>query len=131
MKKGIKVKVLSGIFATVLLSVPAMTSASDVDKNVKAFMQDRAEQACGDVLPIWISSRNGMKDHDVQNSIGECFNTNARLAVLGIRTNFPLASTSLFEVPAVLLRQNFGMKLDPYRPLAGKGFSATPESRQQ
>lgn len=99
-------------------SAPAM-AAEDADKAVRKTLEKRTEVFCGEVVPAWFASKDGMKDLMFRRLVADCYMGHARLAILGIKNGFPLEQTVLSELPAMLLRHETGMDLDIYRPLAG------------
>ena len=90
------------------------------DARVQKTLVERTENFCKAVLPNWFLSETGIKDENVRSIVTDCYMGHARLAVLGIKSAFPLADTVLSEVPAALLRDKTGINLDIYRPLAGR-----------
>ena len=90
------------------------------DARVQKTLVERTENFCEAVLPNWFLSETGIKDENVRSIVTDCYMGHARLAVLGIKSAFPLADTVLSEVPAALLRDKTGINLDIYRPLAGR-----------
>ncbi len=96
----------------------------DTDKAVQQALLKRTLAKCDRVLPAWFGSDMGTRDPDVRRYIVDCYTGHARLAVLGVDTDFKIAETSLGEVPAMLLKAETEMDLDIYRPLSGRSFSS-------
>ena len=107
-----------GIFGST--STGAMAE-NNPGNEVSQVLIDRTEGFCRSVLPAWFAAENGMGDENVQTLVSDCYTGQARLALLGVKKpSFPLEETRLSEVPAMLLRERFGMNLDVYAPLAGR-----------
>ena len=106
---------------TIFFSLTHHTIAGETgDSRVQKTLIERTENFCEAVLPNWFLSETGIKDENVRSIVTDCYMGHARLAVLGIKSAFPLADTVLSEVPAALLRDKTGINLDIYRPLAGR-----------
>jgi hypothetical protein len=106
------------IFLTVL-SDKSFAGETD-DERVQKALVDRTESFCDAVLPNWFASKLGVEDKNVRSVITDCYMGHARLAVLGVKSKFPLSKTDLSEVPAALLHEKAGINLEIYRPLAGR-----------
>ncbi len=106
---------------TIFFSLTHHTIAGETgDSRVQKTLIERTENFCEAVLPNWFFSDTGIKDENVRSVVTDCYMGHARLAVLGIKSAFPLADTVLSEVPAALLHDKTGINLDIYRPLAGR-----------
>jgi hypothetical protein len=103
-----------------VLSVDKTFADETQDDRVHKALVDRTESFCKAVLPNWFASETGIIDQNVRSVITDCYMGHARLAVLGVKSKFPLKDTDLSEVPAALLHQKTGINLDIYRPLAGR-----------
>ena len=102
----------------ILASAPAM-AAEDADKAVRKALESRTETCCGEVIPAWFASKDGMRDPMFRRLVADCYMGHARLSILGIKNGFPLEQTTLSELPAMLLAHESGMDLNIYHPLAG------------
>jgi hypothetical protein len=89
-----------------------------VQKKIHATIEARTKSFCAKVLPSWFASRGGLDDPAVRAIVTDCYIGQTRLGVLGGES--VLAGTALSEVPAALLANETGMKLDPFAPLAGR-----------
>ena len=121
-KCGPAVKWTFASFVTIFfVSLTHLSIAGETeDARVQKTLVERTENFCKAVLPNWFLSETGIKDENVRSIVTDCYMGHARLAVLGIKSAFPLADTVLSEVPAALLRDKTGINLDIYRPLAGR-----------
>ncbi len=115
--------------AVLVAGHPSYADEADTDKAVQQALLKRTLAKCDQVLPAWFGSEIGTSDPDVRRYIVECYTGHARLAVLGVETDFKIAETSLAEVPSMLLKAETDMDLDIYRPLSGRSFKSgeTPE----
>ncbi len=95
-------------------------AAEKEDEAVRSALLQRTNTFCNAVLPSWLKSKNGMQDPNVRDLVADCYMGQARLAILGVSTNFPLEEVALKEVPAILIKQETGMLLDIFQPLAGR-----------
>lgn len=112
------------IFIAVSL-VPAYAAEKE-DEAVRSALLERTNTFCKAVLPAWLKSENGMRDPNVRDLVADCYMGQARLSILGVSTNFPLEEVALKEVPAILIKQETGMNLDIFQPLAGRTIRTTP-----
>ncbi len=115
--------------AFLLIGHHSYAAEEDTDKAVQQALLKRTLAKCDQVLPAWFGSEIGTSDPDVRRYIVECYTGHARLAVLGVETDFKIAETSLAEVPSMLLKAETDMDLNIYRPLSGRSFKSgeTPE----
>jgi len=95
-------------------------AAEKEDEAVRSALLQRTNTFCNAVLPSWLKSKNGMQDPNVRDLVADCYMGQARLSILGVSTNFPLEEVALKEVPAILIKQETGMLLDIFQPLAGR-----------
>ena len=103
-----------------ITSVAAIATEKDNDQAVRNALRHRAGSFCREVLPIWFSSRKGVRDPKLRAIIVDCYLGNARLTSLGVNGTVALQDTALSELPAQLLVSETGMNLDFYKPLAGR-----------
>ncbi len=118
------------ILGCILVGNPSYAAEeADTDKTVQEALLKRTLAKCDRVLPAWFASDIGTSDPDVRRYIVDCYTGHARLAVLGVETDFKIGETSLAEVPSMLLNLETAIDLDIYRPLSGRSFSSggTPE----
>jgi hypothetical protein len=113
---------LGSLLAVSILSLSITTAIADekTDRRVSKALQNRTSEFCKAVLPAWFGSKAGMRDQNVRALVADCYTGHARLGILGVKSDLSLDDTSLSEVPAALLSKKYGMKLDIYRPLAGR-----------
>ena len=118
---------LSILLAMVALTMIFMTLSSDKafaaenrDEGVRKALIERTEGFCSAVLPNWFASDTGFDNQIIRSVVTDCYMGHARLAVIGVKSKFPLSDTGLSEVPAALLHEKTGINLDMYRPLAGR-----------
>lgn len=109
------------------VSLTPVYAGEKEDTAVRNALLNRTNTFCKAVLPAWFKSENGVKDSNVRDLVTDCYMGQARLSILGVETKFPLEEVALREVPAVLIKQETGMNLDIFRPLAGR----TIRSRNQ
>ncbi len=102
----------------ILFSSTELHAEEAVQKKIHATIEARTRSFCARVLPSWFASRGGLDDPTVRAIVTDCYIGQTRLGVLG--GDSVLAGTSLSEVPAALLANETGMKLDPFAPLAGR-----------
>jgi hypothetical protein len=123
---------LSVLAACVFLAFPMADAASEENKDaiVHKVLSDRTKNTCKSILPAWFASKTGVQDPQVRVLVTDCYMGHARLAILGVKTDFSLAETSLSEVPAVLLQKNVDIDLDIYRPLAGRTLRVQAKKKQ-
>jgi hypothetical protein len=120
--------ITSMVLAVLLAGQPSYaTDEADPDKTVQEALLKRTLAKCDRVLPAWFDSETGTGDYNVRRYIVDCYTGHARLAVLGVETDFQIAETSLAELPSMLLTIETGMDLDIYRPLSGRSFASGNE----
>ena len=102
------------------LSADRVFAGETRDDRVHKALVERTESFCKAVLPNWFASDTGIDDQIVRSVVTDCYMGHARLAVLGVKSKFPLSGTDLSEVPAAMLHEKTGINLDIYRPLAGR-----------
>ncbi len=97
-------------------------AAQDLDQDARKAMVERANDFCEAVVPAWLSSDSGVNDPNIKGLITDCYTSNLRLALIGLKNRLPLEEVALEEVPATLLRAQTGISLDVYKPLIGRKF---------
>ena len=111
----------TSLMAAFLIVAPMPVEGSDdPNKSIRKTLMTRTNGICRSALENWFLSIRGMTDENVRALVTDCFMGHARLAVLGEASELSLQDLSLTEVPSALLAKESGMKLDPYRPLAGR-----------
>ena len=104
--------------ALIVFSSTELQAEEAVQRKIHAPIEARTKSFCSKVLPSWFASRGGLDDPTVRAVVTDCYIGQTRLGVLG--GDSVLAGTALSEVPAVLMANESGMKLDPFGPLAGR-----------
>ena len=104
--------------ALVVFSSTELKAEEALQRKIHATIEARTKSFCDKVLPSWFASRGGVDDPTVRAMVTDCYIGQTRLGVLGGES--VLAGTALSEVPAALLANETGMKLDPFAPLAGR-----------
>lgn len=102
------------------LSLNQAQAGEKEDEVVRNALTKRTITFCKAVLPLWLKSEIGIENPAVRELVTDCYMGQARLKVLGVKTNFPLESVALKEVPAILIQQETGINLDIARPLSGR-----------
>ena len=111
----------TSLLAVFLIVAPMPVEGSeDPNKSIRKTLMTRTNGICRSALENWFLSNRGMTDANVRALVTDCFMGHARLAVLGEVSGLSLQDLSLTEIPSALLAKESGMKLDPYRPLAGR-----------
>jgi len=113
------------IFVTILIAFLALSShlaqaEEKADDAVREALVQRTNTFCNSVLPSWFKSEAGIEDPVVRDLVTDCYMGQARLKILGVKTDFPLETAALKEVPAILMQQETGINLDIFKPLAGR-----------
>ena len=106
--------------AVAMTTLSAVATEKDNDQAVREALKHRAGSFCRQVLPLWFSSRKGVRDPRLRAIIVDCYLGTARLTSLGVGGSVRLEDTALSELPAQMLVKETGMNLDFYRPLAGR-----------
>ena len=106
--------------ALVVFSSTELKAEEALQRNIHATIEARTKSFCDKVLPSWFASRGGVDDPTVRAMVTDCYIGQARLGVMGGESM--LAGIALSEVPAALLANESGMKLDPFGPLAGRSL---------
>ena len=104
--------------ASIVFSSTELRAEEAVQRKIHATIEARTKSFCSKVLPSWFASRGGLDDPTVRAVVTDCYIGQARLGVLG--EDSVLAGMALSEVPAALLADESGMRLDPFGPLAGR-----------
>ena len=104
--------------ALIVFSSTELRAEEAVQRKIHATIEARTKSFCSKVLPSWFASRAGLDDPTVRAVVTDCYIGQTRLGVLG--GDSVLAGKALSEVPAALLANESGMKLDPFAPLAGR-----------
>ena len=102
------------------MSVNPAHAGEKEDEVVRKALAQRTATFCKAVLPAWLKSETGIQEPAVRDLVTDCYMGQARLKVLGVKTNFPLETAALSEVPAILIQQETGINLDIAQPLAGR-----------
>jgi hypothetical protein len=124
--KGAFLMLLTLIMVFISVSLTPVYAGEKDDTAVRNALLNRTNTFCKAVLPAWFNSENGVQDPNVRDLVTDCYMGQARLSILGVNTNFPLEEVSLREVPAVLIKQETGMSLDIFTPLAGRTIRSIP-----
>ncbi len=99
------------------------------DEAVRNALVERTNAFCKAVLPSWLKSETGIQEPRVRELVTDCYMGQARLNILGMKTDFPIETVALTEVPAVLMQQETGINLDIFGPLAGRTIrTVAPEN---
>ena len=106
--------------ALVVFSSTELKAEEALQRKIHATIEPRTKSFCDKVLPSWFASRGGVDDPTVRAMVTDCYIGQARLGVMGGESM--LAGIALSEVPAALLANESGMKLDPFGPLAGRSL---------
>ena len=106
--------------ALVVFSSTELKAEEALQRKIHATIEARTKSFCDKVLPSWFASRGGVDDPTVRAMVTDCYIGQARLGVMGGESM--LAAIALSEVPAALLANESGMKLDPFGPLAGRSL---------
>ena len=106
--------------ALVVFSSTELKADEALQRKIHATIEARTKSFCDKVLPSWFASRGGVDDPTVRAMVTDCYIGQARLGVMGGESM--LAGIALSEVPAALLANESGMKLDPFGPLAGRSL---------
>ena len=106
--------------ALVVFSSTELKAEEALQRKIHATIEARTKSFCDKVLPSWFASRGGVDDPTVRAMVTDCYIGQARLGVMGGESM--LAGIALSEVPAALLANESGMKLDPFGPLAGRSL---------
>ena len=106
--------------ALVVFSSTELKAEEALQRKIHATIEARTKSFCDKVLPSWFASRGGVDDPTVRAMVTDCYIGQARLGVMGGEST--LAGIALSEVPAALLANESGMKLDPFGPLAGRSL---------
>lgn len=118
MKKLSRMLVLSiGVFS--LLSGTTQATQILASKTVAKTMSKRAANLCSGVLPAWIKSGAGMRDAAVRRIVADCYLAQARLPLIGAKTDTLNTAIILDELPYILLKKATGLHFGTYTPLAG------------
>ena len=104
--------------ALIVFSSTELRAEEAVQRKIHATIEARTKSFCAKVLPSWFASGGGLDDPTVRALVTDCYIGQTRLGVLG--EDSMLAGAALSEVPAVLLANETGIKLDPFAPLAGR-----------
>ena len=118
--KGIFLMLVALVLVLMSLSINPAQAGEKEDEIVRKVLAKRTSTFCKAVLPSWLKSETGIQDPAVRDLVTDCYMGQARLKVLGVKTNFPLETVALIEVPAVLIQQETGINLDIAQPLAGR-----------
>jgi hypothetical protein len=105
---------------SVSIALPNPALAETADQAVRKNLEERTVSFCKNVIPQWLASEKGVADPAVRAGVVDCYLGHARLSILGVEGKFPISESALSELPAMLLRQETGINLDIYRPLAGR-----------
>ena len=106
--------------ALVVFSSTELKAEEALQRKIHATIEARTKSFCDKVRPSWFASRGGVDDPTVRAMVTDCYIGQARLGVMGGESM--LAGIALSEVPAALLANESGMKLDPFGPLAGRSL---------
>jgi hypothetical protein len=120
MFRGILLVFVALILVFMSLSFKPAHAEEKEGEVVRNALIERTNTFCKAVLPSWLKSETGIQDPTVRDLVTDCYMGQARLNILGVKTDFPLETVALKEVPAVLMQQETGINLDIFQPLAGR-----------
>jgi hypothetical protein len=127
--RGVFLILVALVLVIMSLSVNPAQAGEKEDKIVRNALAKRTTTYCMAVLPLWLKSETGIQDPAVRDLVTDCYMGQARLKVLGVKTNFPLETVALSEVPAILIQQETGINLDIAQPLSGRTIrTVTPKN---
>ena len=118
--RGVFLILVALVLVLMSLSLNPAQAGEKEDEVVRSALAKRTITFCKAVLPLWLKSEAGIQDPAVRELVTDCYMGQARLKVLGVKTDFPLESVALKEVPAILIQQETGINLDIAQPLSGR-----------
>lgn len=129
--RGVFLILVALVLVLMSWSVNPAQAGEKEDEVVRNALTQRTITFCKAVLPSWLNSETGIQDPVVRELVTDCYMGQARLKVLGVKTNFPLESVALNEVPAVLIQQETGINLDISQPLAGRTIRSVAPKEEE
>jgi hypothetical protein len=115
--------VFAALFMTTTIRPVTSVRADELnnaDKKVHKALKGRTGTFCRKVLPAWFKQKRERDVEVFRTLVADCYLGHARLAILGVDSNLSLSEVGLSELPSALLTHETGMRLDVYRPLAGR-----------
>ena len=125
-------KVIPLVFAlcaSFLLIAPAEASENGttaIDKKITS----HAKSVCEGSLAAWLKSVSGTREGMVQELLADCLMGNARLTMLGQSKTIISTDARLTEIPAEVLKSEYGINTQIYRVLSGRWIRGIPREKE-
>ena len=110
-----------------------MAPALAAEKNVNVVHKQiisHTKHVCESALVGWLKSVSGTREGMVQELLADCLMGNARLTMLGQSKTIISTAARLTEIPAEVLKSEYGINTQIYRVLSGRWIRVIPREKE-